>query len=63
MEGTNVEAQDELSNIRTKIEKMNLIENYPRSPREKLNRLVHIPRMIDKANALRNKLLGECISP
>ena len=42
---------------------MNLIENYPRSPREKLNGLVHIPRMIDKANAFRDKVLGEYIFP
>ena len=43
--------------------KINLIENYPRSPREKLNGLVHIPRMIDKANASRDKVLGEYIFP
>ena len=42
---------------------MNLIENYPRGPREKLNGLVHIPRMIDKANAFRDKVLGEYIFP
>ena len=42
---------------------MNLIENYPRSPREKLNGLVHILRMIDKANAKRDDVLGEYIFP
>ena len=42
---------------------MNLIENYPRSPREELNGLVHIPRMIDKANALKERALGEYIFP
>ena len=42
---------------------MNLIENYPRSPREKLVGLVHIPRMIDKANAKRDDVLGEYIFP
>ena len=42
---------------------MNLIENYPRSPRETLNGLVHVPRMIDKANAFRNGELGEYIFP
>lgn len=42
---------------------MNLIDNYPRSPKEKLSGLVHIPRMIDKANALRDRVLGEYIFP
>ena len=42
---------------------MNLIEKYPRSPREKLSGLVHIPRMIDKANAFRDNVLGEYIFP
>ena len=42
---------------------MNLIDNYPRSPREKLKGLVHIPRMIDKANAYRDKILGEYVFP
>ena len=42
---------------------MNLKEKYPRSPREKLIGLVHIPRMIDKANAKRDRVLGEYVFP
>ena len=43
--------------------KMNLEESYPRSPREKLFGLAQIPRMLDKANAKREGLLGEYIFP
>ena len=42
---------------------MNLIEKFPRSPTEKFNGLVHILRMVDKANAKRDGLLGEYIFP
>ena len=42
---------------------MNLIDNFPRSPREKLVGLLHIPRMVDKANAKRDNVLGEYIFP
>ena len=42
---------------------MNLTENFPRGPREKMADLVHIPRMIDKARAARQNTLGEYIYP
>ncbi|MEE8269611.1 MAG: DUF5069 domain-containing protein [Nitrospinaceae bacterium] len=42
---------------------MNLIQESPRSPREKLADLVHLPRMIDKARADQQKTLGEYIYP
>lgn len=42
---------------------MDLRKSYPRSPREKIQGLVHIPRMIDKAHAFKNKTLGEYIYP
>jgi hypothetical protein len=42
---------------------MNLIEESPRGPREKIADLVHIPRMIDKARASRQNTLGEYIYP
>lgn len=42
---------------------MDLRNSYPRSPREKIQGLVHIPRMIDKAQAFKNKTLGEYIYP
>jgi hypothetical protein len=43
--------------------KMNLTEEFPRGPRERMNDLVHIPRMIDKARAARQNTLGEYIYP
>lgn len=42
---------------------MDLTQTYPRSPRETLAGLVHIPRMIDKARAKANAALGEYIYP
>ena len=42
---------------------MNLTEESPRSPREKIADLVHVPRMIDKARADRQNTLGEYIYP
>ena len=42
---------------------MNLKNTFPRSPREKMQGLVHIPRMIDKANAFKGNTLGEYIYP
>ena len=42
---------------------MNLIQETPRSPREKLADLVHLPRMIDKARAAQQNTLGEYIYP
>ncbi|PIQ96687.1 MAG: hypothetical protein COV67_08220 [Nitrospinae bacterium CG11_big_fil_rev_8_21_14_0_20_56_8] len=42
---------------------MDLTQNYPRSPKEKMCGLVHLPRMIDKARAYKNKSLGEYIYP
>jgi len=42
---------------------MNLAQESPRSPREKLADLAHIPRMIDKARAAKQNTLGEYIYP
>ena len=42
---------------------MNLTEASPRSPREKIADLSHVPRMIDKARADRQNTLGEYIYP
>ena len=42
---------------------MNLTQESPRSPREKIADLVHIPRMIDKARAAHQNNLGEYIYP
>ena len=42
---------------------MNLTQNFPRSPKEKMAGLVHIPRMIDKARARQSNTLGEYIYP
>ena len=42
---------------------MNLTEETPRGPREKIADLVHVPRMIDKARAARQNTLGEYIYP
>ena len=42
---------------------MNLKNTYPRSPREMMHGLVHIPRMIDKAQAYKEKNMGEYIYP
>lgn len=42
---------------------MDLSQTFPRSPREKINGLVHLPRMIDKALASKLNTLGEYIFP
>ena len=42
---------------------MNLAKESPRSPREKIADLVHLPRMIDKARAAQQKTLGEYTYP
>ena len=42
---------------------MNPIEKYPRSSRKKLNGSVHIPRMFDQVNVLRDGALAEYIFP
>ena len=42
---------------------MNLTQESPRSPREKIADLAHLPRMIDKARAARQNTLGEYIYP
>lgn len=42
---------------------MNLTQEFPRSPKEKIADLVHLPRMIDKARAARHNTLGEYIYP
>lgn len=42
---------------------MNLTQEFPRSPREKIADLAHLPRMIDKAHAAQQNTLGEYIFP
>lgn len=42
---------------------MDLTQVFPRSPRDKMNGLVHLPRMIDKARASKLNTLGEYIFP
>lgn len=42
---------------------MNLTVSFPRSPRQRLAGLVHIPRMIDKARACKEGTLGEYVYP
>ena len=42
---------------------MNLIQESPRSPKERMAGLVHLPRMIDKARAAQQNTLGEYIYP
>ncbi|NIQ00735.1 MAG: DUF5069 domain-containing protein [Nitrospinaceae bacterium] len=42
---------------------MNLTKEFPRSPRERMAGLAHIPRMIDKARAAGSNQLGEYIFP
>jgi hypothetical protein len=42
---------------------MNLTQETPRSPREKIADLAHLPRMIDKARAAQQNTLGEYIYP
>ena len=42
---------------------MDLSKTFPRSPRDKMSGLVHLPRMIDKALASKQNTLGEYIFP
>lgn len=42
---------------------MNLKTAFPRSPKEMMNGLAHIPRIIDKARAYKQNALGEYIYP
>ncbi len=42
---------------------MDLTQECPRSPREKIADLAHLPRMIDKAHAAQQNTLGEYIYP
>ena len=42
---------------------MNLIQSIPRSPKIKMEGLVMVPRMIDKARAYNSNTLGEYIFP
>ncbi len=42
---------------------LDLTKEYPRSPKDTMCGLVHIPRMIDKARAFREHKLGEYIFP
>jgi len=42
---------------------MDLSQTFPRSPRDKMSGLVHLPRMVDKAHASKQNTLGEYIFP
>lgn len=42
---------------------MDLSQVFPRSPRDKMSDLVHLPRMVDKARASKLNTLGEYIFP
>jgi len=42
---------------------LDLTQDVPRSPKEKLCGIVHLPRMIDKVRALKENVLGEYIYP
>lgn len=42
---------------------MDLTRSFPRSPKETLHGLAHVPRMIDKAKAKNRGALGEYIYP
>ena len=49
--------------ILVKVQALNLNVAVPRSSKDTLAGLAHLPRMIDKARALRNDTLGEYIYP
>jgi len=49
--------------ITKKMTALNLNIAVPRSSKDTLAGLAHLPRMIDKARALRNNTLGEYIYP
>ncbi len=49
--------------ILVKVQALNLNVAVPRSSKDTLAGLAHLPRMIDKARALRNNTLGEYIYP
>ena len=49
--------------ITEKVNALNLNLAVPRSSKDTLAGLAHLPRMIDKARALRNGILGEYIYP
>lgn len=42
---------------------MDLTQSFPRSPKDKLAGLVHLPRMLDKAHAFNAGTLGEYYFP
>jgi Domain of unknown function (DUF5069) len=42
---------------------MDLSQAFPRSPKDKMSGLVHLPRMVDKARAYQNNTLGEYLFP
>jgi hypothetical protein len=46
-----------------KMKTLDLTQNYPRSPRERLGGYLHLARMIDKARAKAAGALGEYIYP
>ena len=49
--------------ITKKVEALNLNVAEPRSSKDTLAGIAHLPRMVDKARALRNNTLGEYIYP
>ncbi|MCH8157114.1 MAG: DUF5069 domain-containing protein [Nitrospinae bacterium] len=46
-----------------KVQALDLNSSFPRSPRETMAGLVHLPRMVDKARAAQSGNLGEYIYP
>ncbi len=50
-------------NLINKVESLDLNVSVPRSSRETMAGIAHLPRMIDKARAHRNNTLGEYIYP
>ena len=46
-----------------KVKALDLTKNYPRSPKARLGRYVHLARMIDKARAKAGGSVGEYIYP
>jgi hypothetical protein len=50
-------------NLLEKVKSLDLNITVPRSSRETMTGIAHLPRMIDKARALENNMLGEYIYP
>jgi hypothetical protein len=50
-------------NVVDKVESLDLNETVPRSSKDTIAGIAHLPRMIDKARAKKNNTLGEYIYP